>query len=187
MHASFEILKNKHKLPFDEVVSSKGERYTSVCRVMQVIGDWDLTEAQETKELLPGVEVPEKFDHPKMARYVFGYVVQDLTIAYRDRTDVDLNVILQRAIERAKKWITENPWVFATGEDENKPPKLDANGNIAPRKGDKKVLARQVYDEHKEAGKDWTRKEWIKLLCEKVGLTEAGASTYFHNLKKGIY
>lgn len=187
MHASIQILKNKHKLPFDEVISvDNGERFTSVVRIMQLIGEWQLAEdqyKQELGELLPGVAIPASFDHPKMAQYVFRYVVQNLAIAHRDNSDIDLSAILQKSTMQARKWITENSWIFAADEQ----PKLDANGNIAPPKGAKRILARRVYDEHKEEGKQWTRKEWIKLLVEKVGLTESGASTYYHNLKKGIY
>ena len=74
--------------------------------------------------------------------------------------------------------------MFAKAEDET-PPKLNADGTVAPKKGDKKVIAKKLYEDNK--GKINTRKEWIALLVKEVGLTEAGASTYYHNLKAGKY
>ena len=47
------------------------------------------------------------------------------------------------------------------------------------------VIAKKVYEDNK--GKVTARKDWIALLVKEVGLTEAGASTYYANLKNGKY
>ncbi len=92
--------------------------------------------------------------------------------------------LVQDSLERAKKFIANNSYVFAQPEIDSVP-KLDAAGNIKPKKGAKKEMARKAYDEQIR-NKDISRKDAIAILVEAVGLTPAGASTYYANLKKGL-
>lgn len=116
------------------------------------------------------------------ARFTYLYLIQnglkngqaDLSCAEKD----------------AKKFIDQNPWIFAKSDSNSElrprsAPKLDASGNPKQRKGAKKDKAIRFYNENKN--QSWTRKEWIEKLVENIGLTPAGASTYYANLKAGRY
>jgi hypothetical protein len=96
----------------------------------------------------------------------------------------DAKDLLAIAYQKATRFISSHQFVFAVGEDENATPKLDAAGKPKQKKGAKKENARRVYDE-KIRNTDTTRKEAIAILVEEVGLTPAGASTYYAQLKKG--
>lgn len=122
-----------------------------------------------------------KLDNSDMYRITYAYLVAE-AIRVSDNTNIiDAQALLGSAKVKATKLIKECPWMFVRAESE---PKLDAAGNVKPKKGAKKELAKQVFTEFIE-GKVTVRKEAIAILVEKVGLTSAGASTYYANLKKG--
>lgn len=113
-------------------------------------------------------------------KHTFMYLVDQ--IAMNGVGDFDT------AYEKAKKYVTKNPWVLAKPEHTSTyVPKstVDALGNPKQKKGAKKAAAQKFWKENQ--GKFNTRKEWIEALMEAVGLTRAGASTYYYNLQKGIY
>ncbi len=49
----------------------------------------------------------------------------------------------------------------------------------------KKAVAAAVFTAMNAAGN--TRKEIMFTMCEKAGLSEAGAATYYNNFKKGLW
>lgn len=174
---AIEILKTKHKLPVDSVVRS-----------IQEVCAWELTDQgwMDFACELRGVKTkmaPMPEEH--LTKYASRYFVQNLVKASiagdTSKTPDDLWL---KSIQDGIRFMAENPWVFAKAEDET-PPKLNADGSVAPKKGDKKVIAKKVYEDNK--GKVTSRKDWIALLVKEVGLTEAGASTYYANLKAGKY
>ena len=186
MHA-IQILKSKYQLPID-VRDDEGNVDTSLIRCVQMVGAFEMSDQQYVaaiNELLNTSDViPASVKH--LPKYLFGYIVQNSLKAYLNK--VEITDVLTTSTAQALKYIQENPWVFATGEDENAPRKLDAAGNIAPAKGDKKVMAKELWTKHNGIqGTVNTRKLWIELLVAQVGMTAQGASTYYHNLKTGVY
>lgn len=144
-----------------------------------------LTDADYIKRIeeLVGYSVTISTEH--LPRYVYLYFVQELIRASMNTDVLHPVSIYEVAYKRADEFVKENSYIFATGEDDtNATPKLDAAGNIKPKKGAKKDLAKVVYKEDIE-GKSLTRKDAIAILMEKVGLTSGGASTYYANLKSG--
>jgi hypothetical protein len=96
---------------------------------------------------------------------------------------IDGKSVVDEALLKAKAFISKNEYVFAVREErQNVTPKLDALGKPKRKKGAKKELAKKVYNE-KIAGKQLTRKQAIAIIAEEVGMTPAGASTYYGNLK----
>lgn len=112
--------------------------------------------------------------------FTFRYLVTEAI----ENSELKGKELVAVAYEKAKDFIASHQYVFAT-PDADVPPKLDAAGNPKPKKGAKKELARKVYDEQIR-NKDKTRKEAIEILVAEVGLSPAGASTYYANLKKGV-
>lgn len=172
------ILAKKYKLPMHSVVEA-----------MQCIGDQDFTSAQydENTRELTGIDTV-KFDDWRLSRTVFRYVVQNILTAHIAGQECDASELYAKSVEQSRKYVENNSWVFAKDSEE---PKLDANGNVAPKKGDKKEMAIAWYDLNKDRikalPKDDQRKTAIAELVKAVGLTDAGASTYYANLKAGKY
>lgn len=125
-----------------------------------------------------GVDAPTKDE--RELNYTFRYVVTT-AIENPGLTGVPL---VAEATDRARKFIANHAYVFAT-PDEDETPKVDAMGKPKAKKGAKKEHARKVYDEQVR-NKDVTRKDAIAILVAEVGLSPAGASTYYANLKKGV-
>lgn len=136
---------------------------------------------KEVAEII-GMEQPPVFETEKHAGLYFQYAVQETIRAYNEATDVpDMDVVWEKVQLRINKLVEEMPW---TVKEYTTEPKLDDEGKPKPKKGAKKELAKKVYAEQIE-GKVSTRKEAIEILVKEVGLTPAGASTYYANLKKG--
>lgn len=174
---AIELLKTKHKLPVESLIRS-----------VQEICTWELTDQgwMDLASELRGSAKMKPLQHEQnLSKYATRYLMQRLIKAnIAGDTSVNVDDMWLQSIQDGIRYIDENPWVFAKPDDDA-PPKLNADGSLAPKKGDKKVIAKKVYDENK--GKINTRKEWIALLVKEVGLTPAGASTYFANLKAGKY
>ena len=119
-------------------------------------------------------------DDERELNYTLRYLVTEVigNPELRGRLLVDL------AATKAKHFIENNQYVFAKPEADAEP-RLDAMGNVKPKKGAKKEMARKVYDEQIKDVEGMTRKAAIEILVEEVGLSPAGASTYYANLKKG--
>ena len=143
----------------------------------------ELTDADYMKRIeeLVGYSVTITTEH--LPRYVYLYLVQELIRAAKTTDVLQPVAIYDIAYDRAETFIAENSYVFAT-PDSDAAPKLDAAGNIKPKKGKKKELAKEVYVADIE-GKELSRKDAIAILMEKVGLSAGGASTYYANLKNG--
>ena len=117
------------------------------------------------------------------ARHTFLYLVEE--IVKEQKTD---SIDLASAHNKALKFVKANPWATVKPEYTSyyKPKTtVDALGNPRQKKGAKKAKAIKFWNENR--GKFNTRKEWIEALMENVGLTEAAASTYHYNLKKGVW
>lgn len=112
--------------------------------------------------------------------YTFRYVVQE-ALQNREMRGKELVAL---AYEKAKAFLAANAYVLAKPEADATP-KLDAAGNVKPKKGAKKEMALRVYNEQIKDVDGMTRKRAIEILMEEVGMTAGGASTYYANLKKG--
>ena len=140
----------------------------------------ELTQAEmeERTQLLLGCEVTP-FVNYKTARMAYGYAVQE-TVRAQGQCDPELVISKMEALIKDMPFIVKDYEVFS--HDSEGPAKLDAVGQIKRKKGVKKALAIEVYN--KEKGTERTRQEWIALLMEAVGLSKAGASTYYAQLKR---
>lgn len=187
---AIEILKTKHKLPIDQLWLGDGKHHTDLGECVHEVLSWRLTQAQYHEyigELLgyTGEQKVTGWEHPKMAHYVFCYLVTAITESHLHATIDNIDSMYLNAIVKAQKFIATHSWVFEHELNTIAEPKLDANGNVAPAKGDKKVMAKKVWTDNQ--GKNLTRGQWIELLMKEVGLTKGGASTYHNNLKNGVY
>lgn len=142
---------------------------------------------ERLEELLGGAEtvLTERQQEQGLSgiRFLYLYLVQQI-IEDSETTDrLDMMKTAEQAFDRADRFMANNQWVFA---ERKVVEKLDADGKVKPKKGAKKELARKVYDAQIR-DKNLTRQEAIAILMSEVGLTKGGASTYYANLKKGVY
>ena len=139
--------------------------------------DFDPDKYREMVKELTGQE-PRCTD--KAAMYVAQYVVTDLVAG--------LSISVDRATEQAMTYLDANPWALVRNTAPTtyvRKHEFDAMGQPKKKKGAKKEMALAEWAQHKDKG--WTRKQWIEHLVKTVGLSPAGASTYYHNLRTGLY
>lgn len=174
---AIEILEKTHKL-----------NVRSAVQAIQRVSEWSLSPKQWhdiSKELRGNTSSnASALDGDHEQEYATKYFIQNIIKQYTlyAETKFDIDLLYVKSVEEAKKYIANSPWVFAKAEVDEK---FNSDGSPASKKGDKKLLAKEVYEANK--GKEMSRKEWIALLVKEVGLTPAGASTYYANLKKGKY
>ena len=121
-----------------------------------------------------------KFKDTDLYRFTYAYLCTEAISRSNNTDKLNADELLTIAKEKARILKSNNMWMFAKSET---PAKLDDEGNAKPKKGAKKTLAMEVYAEFIK-DKVAARKDAIAILVEKVGLTPAGASTYYANLKK---
>jgi len=130
-------------------------------------------------------KTPE-LENIKHGYLVYGYALQETLRGERTGDDLYKDVI-----RRTNDLIKQSPWstkIYDTYKpDDDGKPKVDALGKPKQAKGAKRKKAIAVYREfeNQAAQEKWSRSKWIELLMEKVGMTKAGASTYYAGLKKG--
>ncbi len=118
----------------------------------------------------------ENSDH---ARVQVGYVIQLAIQSHMSGQEIDPSKIYTEATSKAHDFVNEMSWVFAKKDEEVK---LDAEGKPKQKKGAKQD---QAYDVYVQAIKDGlSRKDIIQSFQDDVGMTKAGATTYFYNMKK---
>lgn len=159
----------------------------SVIRGAQHVNGLMLT-AEQAKPLIKAMTGEEvNGQHVMHVPLVYGYLVQNILKAHVAKQTASLVDLLVRSKEQATKLLEEQAWMFIVDTDarqeiENADPEVVKAGMA--KKGARKVLALKIYREKIE-GKNLKRKEAIAVLCEEIGLTPAGASTYYANFKSG--
>jgi len=116
----------------------------------------------------------------KQAEFTYKYMVQNIISRTANDKVLDMSDIYVASSKQASNFIGQNQHVLIEKESTYKP-KVNSDGTKKPKKGSKKILAIQVYNDNKD--KNLSRKEFIALLVKDVDLTPAGASTYYSNLK----
>ncbi len=146
----------------------------------------DLTpiEYHERIKELTGDDI--KFDNEYLYKTYYLYLVQEIIRASMNPlNELVLDDIKDLVLKRSLIFIKNHPWVsrkYQMVEDENgvlvKPKR---------RKGGKKEKAIALWREKGGIDNGMKRKDWIDLLMKEVDMSKGGASTYYQNLKSGLY
>ena len=149
---------------------------------------WDQSQFEDLVAEMLGERI--RFENHEQARITATYFVQWFMRAHeKDPSAINLDEIFMEAVESAKDYIhrmDHGDLKFLRAkpdeeyEDENAAPVVDDRGNRKRKKGKKKEMAAELYQEHRLTK---TRAEIIALFMEEIGMSKAGATTYFHNNK----
>lgn len=145
-----------------------------------------LTDAKALIQTLTNKSCSERGKDPRFVPFVASYVVMLTVKAHLMDQSLRMFDILTEAKAKSEKFLVEMAWSFveddSKAEIENAAPELVRAGRA--KKGARKVYGAKVFAK-KIKGKDLTRKEAIAILMEDVGLSQAGASTYYANFQPG--
>ena len=180
---------DKIKTPL-EVIDEYGVSVTSYIKAVQALREMPFAKSdyESGYNRIIGTETFIIFETDYEAKFHFLYAVQETIRASYSADVLDMAEIASEVERLIEKLRIKHPTLFKTYEnvDEFGSPKLDAIGKPKRKKGAKKELAKSVYNQHIR-DKGLTRKEAIAIIMEKVGMSQQGASTYYHNLKSGKY
>lgn len=150
-------------------------------------GPYSQQEYEEMITEIIGLDTTPSYASWKIARIYFGYTVQETLQAFNTGDVPDIEHLWDVINTRAEYFMKDQPWAIKeyTTDDSDDEQNLDAAGNPKQKKGAKKEAAKRVWNDNPDKQKSMSRKEWIALLCDEVGLSPAAASTYYANLKNG--
>lgn len=200
MHSPISILRDKYRLPLSEALFTRTdgttERNVSENQVIQLVGEYEYTPEQYLEligELLGYTteQTVSAWADLNMPKYVFRYLVLGVVLDYKRMESKNIDNIYLNAITKAQNYLATRPEiVYCTDADESAPPKVDSQGNVVAKKGDKKVIALEWWVKNKDRilGLPETdrRKTAITELKE-FGWSDGTASTYYQNLKSGTW
>jgi hypothetical protein len=115
-----------------------------------------------------------------MVRTLFLYLVQETIRANMNNIIPDMDTLFVECVNKATKHITENPWAvmrFTTQTTCN-----EDDDSVQISRGGKKEITERLFKELKAKGA--SRSDIISAFEESTGMSKAGATTYFHALKK---
>ena len=185
-----------------DLISSWGIPVTNAVSAISAVNNHDVdtgrpsTKALDEEAMLERIrmltnnEQIDKFDSPKHTKIIYGYVIQESVKRFSSDDPLpsksQLDEMFSAATEKASALIAKSPWTVKEYVSESsRPTGVDAAGNPKQKSGAKKEQAIALYEANKHL--DLTRAEWVTKLMDDVGLTKAGASTYYSNLKNNTY
>lgn len=129
--------------------------------------------------------------HNKKAVHFTQAIIQGLMLDNK----ADCNVLIDTANIRVEKMANDpsNAWMYVEKEDDtstkvqvssevNVSVKVNSDGQI--KKGGRAILAEELYNKYVINGTEAvTRSFMIDVFVREIGMTPAGASTYFANMK----
>jgi hypothetical protein len=169
-----------------EVISGFGSPTNSYLAAIQFFREERNTLSKEEYEdaiaKIIGADTAPSFRNEKESALHFLYVVQETVRAFNSGVIPDMAEIWELAQNRVKYMIECSPWAikeYTSAETSN----INVP-NAAPKrkKGAKKDLADTLYRKMNDGKND--RIAIIAALIDEVGMSKAGATTYFHNLRK---
>ncbi len=123
------------------------------------------------------------------AKVMFKYVVQETIRAYQTGLIPDMDALYIRCMDKTYAFIESNPWsqtMFNINHGIIQDDVDSETGDAVPtkKKGDKKEVTERLFKEMKSKGA--SRQGIIEAFITETGMSKAGATTYFHALKKEL-
>jgi len=127
-----------------------------------------------------GMDGVPSYRNQKEATLYFLYCVQETIRAYNTGEIPDMSEVWNDVVRRATEYISSSPWAVKDYDSEQ----TADDGTPKQKKGAKKEQSRALYVKLNDGSH--TRDDIINAFMDKLGMSKAGATTYFHNLKKSI-
>lgn len=177
-----------------QVIADMGCPTHSVVEAMRFFGEReDLTREQYEQRIqqIVGLADPPETDSHFFAKCLFKYVVHETIRMVLNYTDCPMQDILDLCYKKTYVFIQDNPWsetLFNVNhglqESEEINPETGEVIIVKPSKGAKKDVTERIFADLKSKGA--SRHDIIDAFVQGTGMSKAGATTYFHALKKEL-
>lgn len=148
----------------------------------------DLTVDEYKKGIQDIIGLPElpETESYFFAKVLFRYVIQETIRAYNSGVIPIMDEVYEISVNKARTYIDTNPWsatAFNLTHGLAERDELDEEGQpIVIQKGGKKEITERLFKQMKS--NNATRQDIIEAFITETGMSKAGATTYFHTLKK---
>lgn len=176
-----------------QAIADLGCPTDSMIDAMRYFGEReDLTEAEYVKaihEIVGSTDDHVPMDHFN-AKVLFKYIVQETIRAYGTGLIPDMDRMFVYCLEKADTFIENNPWsetLFNINHGLQDREEVDPETGVivtAKPKGAKKDVTERIFNDLKSKGA--SRQDIIDAFVQQTGMSKAGATTYFHTLKKEL-
>jgi polyhydroxyalkanoate synthesis regulator phasin len=152
----------------------------------------DLTHDQYRKGIqeMIGLTDPPETESYHYAMVLFKYIIQETIRAHNTGGIPDMDDMLDVCIKKTYKHLEEHPWsvtMFNIKHGLQEREEIDLETGVITStkpKGAKKDVTERIFNELKSKGA--SRQDIIDAFVEETGMSKAGATTYFHTLKKEL-
>ncbi len=173
-----------------KVIEELGVPTDSYISAVQTLMQQDVDKSEYEKRIqeIIGLSDPPECDSWFRARILFMYVVQETIREFGMGFIPLMEDIYYIALEKTEAYVENNPWNetrfnIEHGLRRDVDVETGEEGEIVSvKKGAKKDVTEKLFRDLKNAGA--SRQKIIDAFVEKVGMSKAGATTYFHSLKK---
>ncbi len=179
------------KTPLQVITDYKCPTNSYINAIQHFSDRQDLTLEQYQKGIqeLIGLSTLPETESYHFAKTLFLYVVQETIRVYGHGLIPDMDAIYEQCIDKTHEFIENNPWSatrFNLNHGLMERDEFDEEtGTIATKqKGAKKEVTEQIFKDLKSKGA--TRQDIIDAFVQQTGMSKAGATTYFHSLKKEL-
>lgn len=176
-----------------QIITEYGCPTDSFVAAMQYFGNReDLTHEQYLKGIQDLIALPDlpTIESYHFSKVLFLYIIQETIRAYILGIIPIMDDIYTLSIKKTQKHIEDNPWSvtrFNINHGLQEHEEIDPEtGAILPvkSKGAKKDVTERIFNELKSKGA--SRQDIIDQFVQQTGMSKAGATTYFHALKKEL-
>lgn len=175
-----------------KVIEELGCSTDSYISAIQHLAQKDFSKSEYENQIqeIIGLTEPPECESWYYSRMLFMYVVQETIRGYQYGLIPDMEFVYEDAMYKSKANIESNPW-NETRFNIQHGLKVDVDAEtgeegpaVATKKGAKKDVTEKLFRDLKNAGA--SRQKIIDAFVEEVGMSKAGATTYFHALKKEL-
>ncbi len=129
-----------------------------------------------------GSDTAAVFDTEKEAEVWFMYTVQETIRAFSGDAIPDLDEVWAEVQRRVGKFMTDMPWAMKDYSSEIEDIDDEGKTVVKQKKGAKKEQAIALYNKLNDGTND--RNVIVTAFMDEIGMSKAGATTYFHNFRK---
>ncbi|MDE1830722.1 MAG: hypothetical protein KGI25_10415 [Thaumarchaeota archaeon] len=180
-----------------KVISELGVSTDSYISAIQTLMQQDADKSEYEKRIqeIIGLAEPPKCFSWFFARALFMYVVQETIRGYSNGLIPDMEFVYEDSWVKAQTYVDNNPWnetrfniEHGLKADAGAEIEVTDESSVAPvtliKKGGKKDVTEKLFRDLKTTGA--SRQKIIDAFIQQVGMSKAGATTYFHTLKKEL-
>lgn len=174
-----------------QIIADFGCPTTSPIDAIQFFSDReDLSFEQYKKGIqdIIGMDEPPEAESWFFAKVLFKYIIQETIRGYNEGVIPNMDAIFVQSVNKTSAFIENHPWsetAFNVQHGLSECDEIDPETGeitITKSKGDKKGLTQSIFNNLKSKGA--SRQDIIEAFVQQTGMSKAGATTYFHALKK---